>query len=121
MNGFQDRYALDGTPPFWRAPLATVNETAFLHPVETILLGEKQAQSTQFYLLLESDATRYLGDLEESRHGKSEKLLDPSGAANYTFADGSVRLLRYGKSLCPINLWAITEAGRMDYVVCRVR
>ncbi|HWH71882.1 MAG TPA: prepilin-type N-terminal cleavage/methylation domain-containing protein [Candidatus Sulfotelmatobacter sp.] len=119
MNGFEDLYALEGLTSTKGTPLPAVKEATILQPTETILLGEKQSLSTQFYLVLESDPARYLAALEEGRHGGGEGLLSGTGAANYAFADGSVRSLRYGKSLCPLNLWAITEAGRSNYAICR--
>jgi len=119
MNGFQDFYVLNGTVPGKGAAFAAINESAIVHPVETILFGEKQTLSAKYYLILDTDATRYLPDLEESRHGGSEgNSENKSGAANYAFGDGSVRVLRYGKSTCPINLWAITDAGRTNYAIC---
>jgi len=27
--------------------------------------------------------------------------------------------VRYGQSLCPLNLWAVTDQGRTDYAACR--
>ncbi len=117
FNGFQDFYAASGFPT--KGMLPAMKESAIPHPVETILFGEKQSQSAQFYLLLESDASRYLSDLEESRHGGVEGSSNKSGAANCAFADGSVRCLRFGRSLCPDNLWAVTEEGRTNLAVCR--
>jgi prepilin-type processing-associated H-X9-DG protein len=83
------------------------------------LFGEKKAESAQYYLILDPNADVYLPDLEESRHGGTGALRNKSGTSNYAFADGSVRALRYGTSLCPLNLWAVTEEGRTDYAVCR--
>jgi prepilin-type N-terminal cleavage/methylation domain-containing protein/prepilin-type processing-associated H-X9-DG protein len=119
MNGFQDYYALGGVFPPKDVPYPAVRETAVLHPVETILFGEKQSDSPQFYLVLQSDASLYLSDLEERRHGGKGGVLGQSGSANFAFGDGSIRTLRFGKSLCPYNLWAITEAGRTNYAVCQ--
>ncbi len=119
MNGFQDFYAPEGTAPPKNAPFPGLKETSIRLPVETVLFGEKQSTSAQFYLLLEMDATGYLQDLEESRHGSAGAAAKNSGSANYVFADGSVRALRFGSSLCPLNLWAITDSGRTNYAVCR--
>ena len=119
MNGFQDLYTLNNPVPPKNASLPPVKETAFAYPAETILFGEKQPKSAQFYLLLDPDASRYLGDLDESRHGSAQATMDPGGCANYAFVDGSVRVLRYGKALCPINLWAVTEEARTNSAVCR--
>ncbi len=117
MNGFQDEYLLAGTVPPKGTTYPALRETSIRYPVETILLGEKQSGSSAYYLVLDPNADRYLPDIEEGRHGGSAK--SQSGAANFAFADSSLRLLRYGRSLCPLNLWAITESGRTNYAVCR--
>jgi len=46
-------------------------------------------------------------------------VFNKSGSSNYAFGDGSVRAIRYGQTLCPLNLWAVTDQGRTDYAVCR--
>jgi prepilin-type processing-associated H-X9-DG protein len=94
-------------------------ESVIAHLTDTIVFGEKAASSLQFYVVLDADADCYLPDLEESRHGGAGSFFSRSGSANYAFGDGSVRALRYGKSLCPLNLWAVTERGRTDYAICR--
>jgi prepilin-type processing-associated H-X9-DG protein len=95
-----------------------VREAAILHPTDTIVFGEKASASVQFYVVLAADATQYLADLEESRHGGALGLFNKSGQSNYAFADGSVRSLRYGASLCPLNQWAATDNGRAQLGVC---
>ena len=35
-----------------------------------------------------------------------------SGGSHFSFADGSVRFLKYGGSVKPVNLWAITDEWR---------
>jgi prepilin-type N-terminal cleavage/methylation domain-containing protein/prepilin-type processing-associated H-X9-DG protein len=121
MNGFQDALldAFGGTAPAKGIPMPALLESVIAHPTDTILFGEKAASSPRFYLILDRDASRYLPDLEESRHGGTGILSSKSGSANYAFGDGSVRALRNGRSLCPINLWAVTEKGQTDYAVCR--
>jgi len=115
MNGFQDFFiqSLGGMLPPKGIPLPPVLETSISHPSDTILFGEKAEQSNQYYLVLDSNATAYCDDLEQSRHGGTP------GSANFAFADGSVRSLKSGKSLCPLNLWAITADGRTRYAVCQ--
>ncbi|MFM7099735.1 MAG: H-X9-DG-CTERM domain-containing protein, partial [Verrucomicrobiota bacterium] len=34
--------------------------------------------------------------------------------ANYAMVDGSVRFLRFGKSLSPVNLWAVLPHVRTN-------
>jgi prepilin-type processing-associated H-X9-DG protein len=54
-------------------------------------------------------------ELEQSRHGAGAN--GKGGGSNYAFADGSVRFLRFGGSLSPINLWAVTQQWRSNGAV----
>ena len=90
-----------------------------VRPADTIVFGEKASASTQFYVVLVTDADQYLPDLEESRHGGAFGLSNKSGNSNYAFGDGSVRSIRYGQTLSPLNQWAATDQGRTDYAACR--
>ena len=121
MNGFQDALleALGGVQPPKEIPWPALRESSILHPTDTILFGAKSSASDRFYLVLATDASQYLPDLEEGRHGGGGSIFGKSGSSNYAFGDGSVRAVGYGKTLCPLNLWAITDGGRTDYAVCR--
>jgi prepilin-type N-terminal cleavage/methylation domain-containing protein/prepilin-type processing-associated H-X9-DG protein len=120
MNGFQDALLdmFGGAPPPKGVPLPALRESVIARPADTILFGEKASASSQFYLVLAADASQYLPDLEESRHGGPLGLFNKSGRSNCAFGDGSVRAVRYGSTLCPLNLWAVTDKGRTDYAVC---
>jgi prepilin-type processing-associated H-X9-DG protein len=120
MNGFQDALLemFGGALPPKGVPLPALRESVIARPAETIVLGEKASASAQFYVVLAADASQYLPDLEESRHGGALGFSSKSGSSNYAFGDGSVRVVRYGQSLCPLNLWAVTDKGRLDYAVC---
>jgi prepilin-type processing-associated H-X9-DG protein len=118
MNGFQDYYVQQGIAVPKGQPWPEVSETTIRHSTATIIFGEKKSESSVFYLVLDSAAS-YLQHVEESRHGGTEKVSNTAGASNYAFADGHVSSLRYGKSLCPENLWGITEEGRTRYAICR--
>jgi prepilin-type processing-associated H-X9-DG protein len=120
MNGFQDAILemSGGALPPKGTPFPALRESAITRPVDTILFGEKASASAQFYLVLAVDASLYLSDLEESRHGGALGSFNQSGKSNYAFGDGSVRAIRYGRTLCPLNLWAVTDKGRTDYAVC---
>jgi prepilin-type processing-associated H-X9-DG protein len=121
MNGFQDAILemSGGALPPKGTPFPALRESAITRPVDTILFGEKASASAQFYLVLAADANLYLSDLEESRHGGALGSINHSGKSIYAFGDGSVRAIHYGESLCPLNLWAVTDQGRADYAVCR--
>ena len=121
MNGFQDALPemSGGTLPTKGVELPALPESVIGRPADTILFGEKASASLQFYVVLTADASIYLSDLEESRHGGTLGLAGRSGTSNYAFGDGSVRVVRYGETLCPLNLWAVTDQGRARYAVCR--
>jgi prepilin-type processing-associated H-X9-DG protein len=54
--------------------------------------------------------------LNHSVHNTSVKS-DKGGAgggSNFAFMDGSTRYLRHGKSLAPVNLWAVSDKWRTN-------
>jgi prepilin-type N-terminal cleavage/methylation domain-containing protein/prepilin-type processing-associated H-X9-DG protein len=124
-NAWNDFYVpLYPGNPQWRR-LARTNspsprETQIQQPSETIVLGEKDTTSTHWYMDYETfeDFTQ----LEQCRHssfshvsdaGESQGvLINYGGGSNYTFADGSVRFLKFGRCTSPVNLWAITPQWR---------
>ena len=73
------------------------------YPSETILLGEKQEEQGDF--LMDLRTGNEVTVLEQSRH---------SGTANYAFADGSARVLPFGRCLSPVNLWGVTPDARQS-------
>lgn len=121
MNGFQDAVleSFGGVTPPKGARLPALRESVLTRWGETIVFGEKVSSSSEHYLVLQSDASIYLADLEESRHGGTGRIFNKSGSSNYAFGDGSVRAVPFGETLCPLNLWAVTKQGRTDYAVCR--
>jgi prepilin-type N-terminal cleavage/methylation domain-containing protein/prepilin-type processing-associated H-X9-DG protein len=120
MNGFQDAILemFGGALSPKGTPFPALRESVIVHPADTIVFGEKASASTQFYVVLAADASQYLTDLEQSRHGGTLGLFNKSGWSNYAFGDGSVRRIRYGEVTCPLNLWAVTDNGRTLYAVC---
>jgi prepilin-type processing-associated H-X9-DG protein len=80
--------------------------SAIQDPSETIAFGEKEENSGDFLMDLRTynEATV----LDQTRHGAP----GAAGGANYGFADGSVRFLKFGRSLQPVNLWGLTPAVR---------
>ena len=78
-------------------------EAAVQEPSETITFGEKITSSKHFHMDLFQDIGNDLTEIEYGRH---------LGGSNYAFADGHARYLKYGRSISPINLWAITAQWR---------
>jgi prepilin-type processing-associated H-X9-DG protein len=52
--------------------------------------------------------------LDESKHstGVKDAAGNGGGGSDYAFADGSVRFLKFQKSIFPVNLWFIFEETR---------
>jgi prepilin-type processing-associated H-X9-DG protein len=117
FNGWNDYfYTLYGWSPrqlFGRA----MPEDAIPQPSQTITFGEKLTEFMHFFHdNLQENAGNDFTDLEEGRHGRSAPRAR-DGGSHYAFADGSVRFLGYGRSLSPVNLWAIVDEIRTNTVV----
>jgi prepilin-type N-terminal cleavage/methylation domain-containing protein len=120
MNSFSDYFAATLSAADWKnynkgTFVAAMNESALPRPTDTIIFGEKKTASTEFYVSLTPVLT-VVNVTEQGRHSRSRD--SKSGGANHAYADGSVRYTRYGRSLCPVNEWAATEAGRTNFSVC---
>ncbi len=125
LNGFSDFFVNTLSAEDWKRYVsgslaATIKAGSILQPSDTVMFGEKQTASEEFYLSLFKPNGGYLEDMEESRH-PLRALKNQTGAANFTFADGSVRAIKFGHSTCPINLWAVTDQGRTNAALCRQR
>ncbi len=118
MNGWNDFYEPQSTnppgPQFVEGMRGfSMLESAIKLPTETIIFGEKDNKSGHFYMdFLETPTGNDFDEVEHARHG-----LKASGGSNYAFADGSARFLLYGRSVYPVNLWAVTDAWRKNVVI----
>jgi len=92
-------------------------ESAIRHPSETILFGEKKSGTPDLYVDLGSLVTTVLDVTDQGRHQHSNSDAK-SGGSNHGLADGSVRYDRFGRALCPVNQWAVTEAARATLAIC---
>lgn len=103
INGWNDYF--DALPQPVAAEI--MPETVVFHPSETIVFGEKE-EGEGDYLMDIRNPTNLDVVLDQSRHGGRGR----ASGANYAFADGSARFLKFGQCLGPVNLWAVTETGR---------
>jgi prepilin-type processing-associated H-X9-DG protein len=100
----------------WRQLAATngfaIKENLIQFPSATCVFGEKDPTYGDWYL--DTEKWEDIVKLDQSRHSTGKKNADGNGGggANYTFADGSVRYLKFGRSCAPVNMWAITPEGR---------
>ena len=111
INGWNDFFRdLDAKSySDYRNGRSSFPEASVRQPSETIVFGEKANESGHFWMDYEDyDDIR---QLDQNRHGSS--LRDGrDGGSNYTFVDGSVRFLKFGRSFAPVNLWAVTPNVR---------
>ncbi len=123
---YLERYPNDRN---WRQLVMTNSpsprENQIREPSQTVVLGEKDTSSSHWYMDYETyeDFTQ----LDQSRHASAPRrsdtgevpgvITDFGGGANYTFADGSVRYLKFSRCISPINLWAVTDQWRANAVV----
>ena len=86
-------------------------------PSDTILFGEKQTGRSEFYVDLNNfTVSSVINVTEQGRHKRANSA--KTGGSNHAYADGSVRYSLYGRSLCPIMEWAVTEPGRTNLAIC---
>lgn len=117
INGWNEYFKMTLSPNDFQLYMATdsdfaLRENQIKKSSETILFGEKDATSGHFFMDWEhKDDYR---QLDESKHSTGVKDANGNGGggSNYGLADGSVRFLKFGKSVNPINLWFVYEETR---------
>ena len=83
------------------------SESAMVEPTDTIIFGEKlTGPPPNFNMHLDAIFQPIELQAEDSRHS------NPRGGSVYAFGDGSVRYLRWGQHLVPVNMWFVTEKAR---------
>jgi prepilin-type N-terminal cleavage/methylation domain-containing protein len=88
-----------------------MKESEIKLPSDTILFGEKKIGSPHVHMDLNqgnsgNDKEEVNHNMHKSGNGKT------SGGSNFHFVDGSARMLLYGGSVRPVNMWAVTDAWR---------
>jgi prepilin-type N-terminal cleavage/methylation domain-containing protein len=123
INTFGDYFAATLSPPDFKSfgkgtyP-GGLSESAIRFPSDTILFGEKKSERSEFYVDLNAVTASVADVTEQGRHSRSLGRAARSGGANHGYADGSVRYSKFGRSLCPGQQWAVTEAGRTNLAIC---
>jgi prepilin-type N-terminal cleavage/methylation domain-containing protein/prepilin-type processing-associated H-X9-DG protein len=102
INAWTDYFDLFST----NVTFEIMPESFVTNPSETVLFGEKEEENNGVLIgdfLMDLRTFNEESVLEQTRH---------TGGANYAFADGAVRYLRFGESLRPVNLWGVTPEAR---------
>lgn len=116
INGWNDYFKAKLSPEdyrlyiTWRWPVG-MKEKDIPNPSETVAFGEKKSGVNHVHM-----------DFDQGQAGNDVEVIDQvrhksgsgktAGGSNFTFADGSVRFLKFGESVNPVNLWGVTEAWR---------
>ena len=87
-------------------------ESGLKQASETIMFGELQAANFNKHMDYFQNNDNLV--IDETRHGGRNGR---TGGANFAFADSSVRFLRFGQSLAPLNLWGVTDEWRQSGAV----
>ncbi|MFO1460319.1 MAG: prepilin-type N-terminal cleavage/methylation domain-containing protein [Verrucomicrobiota bacterium] len=121
MNGWNDYFqqtleADDFAKYMAHSTTNSMPEGAIREPSETVVFGEKRSDApTHGHFHMDFLSGNLGDDVEEIEHGRHGKGAGSKGhGSNHTFADGSVRYVRFGRALTPINLWAVTERWRTN-------
>jgi prepilin-type processing-associated H-X9-DG protein len=119
INGFDDYFRMTLADPQWEQFLAHaypfgIAEKAIPKPSETVVFGEKLSESPRIHMDLLQSLGDDLTEIEHGRHFRSNPRVTRGSGSNYAMADGSVRFLKYGADLAPINLWAVTDIWRTN-------
>jgi prepilin-type N-terminal cleavage/methylation domain-containing protein/prepilin-type processing-associated H-X9-DG protein len=85
-------------------------EAQITKPSDTIAFGEKKKGSRHVHMDFFQGNGNDVDQIDQNRHRTGDS--GTSGGSNFAFADGSVRYLLFGRSISPVNLWAVTEKWR---------
>jgi prepilin-type N-terminal cleavage/methylation domain-containing protein len=118
-------YLINGWNDFWQDHLSQdeykmvmryryphgMKESDIKIPTDTVLFGEKKVGSPHVHMDLNqgnngNDKDEVNHNMHKSGNGKT------SGGSNFHFVDGSARMLPYGGSVKPVNMWAVTDQWR---------
>jgi len=91
-----------------------MKETAVLYPTDTIMFGEKKNESPHYFTDLNEGVGNDLDQIEQGCHAVARKAIR-SGGSNFAFVDGSVRYMRYGATVWPLNLWGVNDSNRLSF------
>ena len=120
INGWNDYFVNADTDPAGLNEGDQMKETAIIHPSATLLFGEKTAGHGDYYMDLNEGTAGndFDGILNQSSHNASpadRAAGSGSGGSNYAITDGSATAIKFPGALDPNNLWANTDANRVNY------
>jgi prepilin-type processing-associated H-X9-DG protein len=115
INGFNDWFRANLSEEDyqrhrqWLLPTG-MRRAAIPQPSETIILGEKRTGSFHVHMDFDQGEGNDVTEVAQNRHAGTDN--NRAGGSNFAFVDGSVRYLKFGASVNPLNLWAVSEDWR---------
>jgi prepilin-type N-terminal cleavage/methylation domain-containing protein/prepilin-type processing-associated H-X9-DG protein len=108
INGWNDHWAATLPKHDYQKVMAWqyahgMKESDVKLPSETIIFGEKRKGSYHVHMDFGQDKGNDKQEVNQNMH---------QSGSNFAFVDGSVRMLRPGGSVSPVNLWAVTDIWR---------
>lgn len=120
INGWNDYFQKIVPPEQWTgfrstgSNLLSIRDSDISEPSATCLFGEKDDFSFHFHM--DFDQFDDIAQLRQNRHGNALRT-GRGGGSNYAMIDGSMQYFRFGQTLSPINLWAVTPETRNNPVI----
>ncbi len=111
INGWNDYF------PDALTAARSMKESSVLKPSDTIIFGEKKNQpdaATDYFMDLQEGMGNDFDKVEHGCHAVTHRA-PKSGGSNFVFVDSSVRFLKYGMSVWPVNEWAVRDTDRQAY------
>jgi prepilin-type N-terminal cleavage/methylation domain-containing protein/prepilin-type processing-associated H-X9-DG protein len=109
INGWNDFITLGDS--------TSMKEVSVVYPSETVMFGEKKNQplpAMDYFMDLDENVGNDVDKVEQGCHGVAAKG-KYAGGSNYVYVDGSVRYMRYGATVWPLNLWAVMDTNRLAF------
>jgi prepilin-type N-terminal cleavage/methylation domain-containing protein len=104
---------------FFKGTYTLSIDESILEPAsEIIVFGEKKSGRSEFLVDLNNHTVSSVTEVTAQNRHSQDPGSPKSGGSNHAYVDGSVRYSLYGRSLCPINEWAVTDAGRTNLAIC---
>jgi prepilin-type processing-associated H-X9-DG protein len=118
-------YLINGWNDFLTNVLTTpipMKEAEVRKSSDTIVFGEKKNLANEnppiamdYYMDLDEGFGNDTDRVEHGMHSSSRQPRVRAGGSNFAFVDGAARFLKYGKSVWPLNEWAVMDDARTRY------